>query len=1579
MNSFMNIQIRILAAQAQRTLQQLNRQIGQLSFSSATKSASGFGSAVGGMRIDRLGSQMQWLGRQIEYNFTLPLVLAGTAATKMSLDNQAAFTRITKVYGDAAHGAQFYHAELESLQKAFVALSNQFGIAQADALNIAADWAAAGASGLALAKSVQLTMKTMVLGELDAATATQSLIAIQAQYGQSIDQLGQTINILNMVENQTGISMKGLIEGFTRTAGVARSSGVSVRELAADLAALTPATGSAANAGNALKTIFSRLLSPTQDASEVMKLMGINVQGFAFQSSTAQEKLLIMAKSFDKLSDAQKGFVSSIIASRYQVNRFEVLMRELISSNGYYARALQSTSDMTAVYNQAQKELNAVLTSNPQRLKIIWTTLQNAMADIIQPMIPLVLYLAQVVQNLVTWFSNLNPAVQKFVLIALALLAAVGPIVRYLGAIQVLIFELAGALKYVIVPFTVLGGLFKYLIALPIQLFFQGMSIAVRALAVTSVAAWPVIAGSFRVGLFLVQEAMIVGAKIAGDIWRMWLLSLQSLSVFFWNLTAGIWRAGSFALSTISTAGFALVRRAYVAGLAAVQATLLAFAAFSGRMWRMISLTPLVFMRTMWTGIITGFTRIIPAIRIASTAIMAALSGPWGIAIAVVIALIAIFWKQIKQVWQNGVNFLRGNASAFGNAFKPLAKVAQAVRDVVIKAFNALPSGVQHALLALVRTIAAAARAIAHFFSYINPWARHSPSLVDNVRSGVEEIKRQYASLTGVGSTFAAAGSDLALFAAAIRAVNRSAEANHYAEIRKDLIAMARDAVGPFDRLVKELYALEDQLSSVKAALDAQQAVVDNLKGQLDAANDALQAQKDIMDQMKATADDYSDSLNRINGDIEILQGSRTALREAGAGSDILGPMDEQLQKLKDQKKGINDQLTAAQKAYQDQKKLVDDLTAARDKLQASYDLEQQKLQAIQDAYDKINDRIQAITSAINDFANAADALKQAAGKTDSVASNFAAGAGANFADVGGAGGLGREGGLADQAAQIDDFTKQIQDETKKLFGMFNFLDPIKKAWNAAWNWLKSTFGPLFSLLGNFFKSAFSGIGDGISSIDFSGWWAGIKSLGDAVVGFFQAVWRLIGPPLKQIGQVFKDAFGRAMEKIGPALAKFKDLWQPLQKLWQEVVPILKVIGAIVGGVLLLAFNILANVLANVLGPVLNFIIDIITAVIDILRGLIEFVVGVFTGDWSLAWKGIKDIFGGIWDAIWSLIKNFGLLIWGLIKGIVMGIVDFFVWLWDELVGHSIIPDIINGIMAWFQKGADFLKMIWNAIADALKWIWENILKPVFKAMGDGWNMLVGWISAGVDFVKQRWEDFKAGIIALNNKVKEIVAAIIAKWNEFKSGLQVIIATVKGYIDDFINKILGIKNRISGAFSGIFDGLKNAFKSAVNWIIDKWNGLSFGVGPFKMDTPNIGHLAKGGKTDGIAIVGEGRKQFPEYVIPTDPQYRKRAWALFEQLGNDLGVKSILSSAGIMHALGQRITRGTGDKIQFFASGGVLGRGMIRGSTRGGGVVVFSAQEGNTYHFHGDLSFPNIKNGNDAEEFVKNLKALVGGN
>lgn len=1541
----------MLAAQARRQLDLLARSLGGLTFSSATAGTDEFGRALNRLNLGRMGSQMQWLGRQIEYNFTLPLVAAGAAAMTFALQNEKAFTRIEKVYGDAAHGAEFYEKELKSLQRAFVELSNHFGVAQSDALNIAADWAAAGASGLALAKSVKLTMETMVLGELDAAKATKSLIAIQAQYALSIDELTDAIAVLNMVENQTGASMADLIDGFTRAAGVARSAGVSVEELAADIAALTPATGTAANAGNALKTIFSRLMSPTKEVNDALNYMGIQINEIGWQGANAQQKLVVMAQAFDKLSDSEKGLVASTIATRYQVNRFEILMAELVNQHGYYNRALQASADKTAVFRQAQSELNRVLTSSPQRLKIIWTQLQNAATDIIQPLIPLLLYLATALKNMMTAFSNLNPAMQKFVLFTIALLAAVGPVVRYLGAIQVLIYELARAFKVLLIPLYLVRNVLGIISMIPIASMLATTGLAVRALGFSIAAGFAAIPGLMVAFWSRLQGVIVAGIMVITPIWKAFHFLLTTHVRISLVTMMLLWKVFMLGLATFIGKSARAVVLAYRGMLASIQASLIAFAAWSGIMWRIITLQPLLFVKAMWGGIVALFTRAIPAIRAASIAVWTAMTGPVGIAIGAVIALVVIFWDDLKQMFINAVNWFRANQQKIAQAFIPLGKAANAVRDAVIKAFNSLPQGIQNALIAVVRVVRAAVLKVYELFSYLNPWARHSPSLVESVTTGVTAILNQYERLSQVGSTFSTVIDDLKLFEEATRRINRSAEANKYAEIREDLVRMASDAVGPFDRLIQELYTLEDQLVAVEEAMDAQEKVVDDLRDELDSANDELEKQKDILSKMKQEVDDYEDAINRLNGDLEVLRGTREALRDAGAGSDILGQYDDQIRALEEQKSAINDQLSAAEQAYLDQQRLVEDLTAARDALQESYDAEKKKLEEIRDRYDEIADRIRDITNAINDFASAVAELKGgggAGGAFDDVIP-------ADYADVGGSGQLGREGGLADQSAEIEAFTKELAEKTKNMFGLFDFLEPVKKAWGKVKDWLRENIGPIFGLVGDLIGAIFEKLPNPFEKMNFGGFIDTIKSVFETIGGFFEDLWELIGPPLKEIRDIIGDALKRAFKEIGPELAKFKNLIGPIGKLLKMAWEAAKPGVMLLGGALLLAIKVIVEVLANVLGPILNFIIDVIKGFIKILRGLIEFIVGVFTGDWKLAWQGIKDFFGGIWDIIWSLLKNAVLLIWGIVKGLVEGVVGFFEWLFDKLVGHSIIPDMINAIMFWFKFLHEGIKAVMKFIVDVIKFAWENIIKPIFSDLGTHINNVKMIFALAIVGIRYYWDLFVNKVASAWGSINQYFGFLKGIFYNLRDTFYNIVETIRSYVDRLVSKFAGLAGRFS--FGGLFDGMISAFRSAVNWIISKWNNLSFTIGGgyifgqyfpgVTIGTPNIPYLAAGDIIDRptLAMIGEGREGFPEYVIPTDPAFRSRAMKLFSKLGEELGVNDAPSAGASKFA----------------------GRADLGGGTK---TVT------KVYNFYGDLSFPNVKDGSDVEEFIKNLEALM---
>ena len=76
---------------------------------------------------------------------------------------------------------------------------------------------------------------------------------------------------------------------------------------------------------------------------------------------------------------------------------------------------------------------------------------------------------------------------------------------------------------------------------------------------------------------------------------------------------------------------------------------------------------------------------------------------------------------------------------------------------------------------------------------------------------------------------------------------------------------------------------------------------------------------------------------------------------------------------------------------------------------------------------------------------------------------------------------------------------------------------------------------------------------------------------------------------------------------------------------------------------------------------------DIVNAIQNIFGGIIDFVAGVFTGDWERAWDGIVSIFQGVWDAIW-----------GVVRFVVNLIIDGINMLWSGI--YTVVSAIVNSI-----------------------------------------------------------------------------------------------------------------------------------------------------------------------------------------------------------------------------------------------------------------------------------------------------------
>ncbi len=74
---------------------------------------------------------------------------------------------------------------------------------------------------------------------------------------------------------------------------------------------------------------------------------------------------------------------------------------------------------------------------------------------------------------------------------------------------------------------------------------------------------------------------------------------------------------------------------------------------------------------------------------------------------------------------------------------------------------------------------------------------------------------------------------------------------------------------------------------------------------------------------------------------------------------------------------------------------------------------------------------------------------------------------------------------------------------------------------------------------------------------------------------------------------------------------------------------------------------------------------NLLDAVKQIFTGIIQFLTGIFTNDWDLAWEGVKNIFKGIWNGIVSLLE-------GAVNLIVKGI-NFLIGKVNGLIGDGLL------------------------------------------------------------------------------------------------------------------------------------------------------------------------------------------------------------------------------------------------------------------------------------------------------------------
>ena len=306
--------------------------------------------------------------------------------------------------------------------------------------------------------------------------------------------------------------------------------------------------------------------------------------------------------------------------------------------------------------------------------------------------------------------------------------------------------------------------------------------------------------------------------------------------------------------------------------------------------------------------------------------------------------------------------------------------------------------------------------------------------------------------------------------------------------------------------------------------------------------------------------------------------------------------------------------------------------------------------------------------------------------------------------------------------------------------------------------------------------------------------------------------------------------------------------------------------------VLKAAWDELCNLLAPIFEGVFQNISNIFSEFTGVLLGLLDVLIGLFTGDWEQCWYGIKGIFTSIWNFIvntfrnimntlkgiadvvlgwfgtswnevWTSIKTFFVDTWNSIStfftGIITGIRDFFVNIWTEI--YTFFSNIFNAIYTVvstvFQTIYNTIMTVWNSIyetiaplLDAFKYLFETIFQAIHIIISNVMDWISEKISAIWNAIVPILEGIKNTFTTIWNAIKSVIDTVLGAiqsvttsvWNAIYGFLSPILNSIKSVVssvwDSISSKISSIMSTIKSTISSIWDSIKSAVSTKVSGV-----------------------------------------------------------------------------------------------------------------------------------------------------------------
>lgn len=367
----------------------------------------------------KVGNQMSNVGGKLTKAVTLPLAGAGIAATKMAVDYESSFAKVSTLLDkNVVDYGKYKNDILDASSKSKVAV-DEFSEAVYGSIS----------AGVDQTKAIKFTTDAMKLakgGFTDGAKAVDVMTTAINGYGMKAEDATKISDMLITTQNLGKTTVDELATSMGAVIPVANSVNFGIDELSAAYAQLTKNGIATAESGTYLKSMLSELGKSGSIADKTLReLTGKGFADLKKEGKATSEIIKLLDDDAKKNGKSLKDMFGSVEAGTAAM----VLAK---GSGKEYDEMLAAMQKSAGATQEAFDKMDA---TPAEQLKGALNELKNEAIKLGAKAIPIVTEAAKFISKLVDGFTKLSPAMQdniiKFGLVA----AAAGPVLKIAGGL----------------------------------------------------------------------------------------------------------------------------------------------------------------------------------------------------------------------------------------------------------------------------------------------------------------------------------------------------------------------------------------------------------------------------------------------------------------------------------------------------------------------------------------------------------------------------------------------------------------------------------------------------------------------------------------------------------------------------------------------------------------------------------------------------------------------------------------------------------------------------------------------------------------------------------------------------------------------------------------------------------------------------------------------------------------------------------------------------------------------------------------------------------------------------------------